>query len=118
MQLLSMSAHDHRLKRTGERSLEVAVLDGALLEGPFESLFRPTSEPLRVGDRLPLGAWSVQILEESAGRPTRFSVSFDRSVDDPSIALLIWKDGALRSLAVPRLGDEVFVKHELGPMGI
>ena len=81
-------------------------------------MFRPTSEPLRVGDRLPIGAWSAQILEESAGRPTRFSVTFDRSADDPTIALLIWRDGALRSLAVPSLGEQVFVKHELGPMGI
>ncbi|MEI9936157.1 MAG: hypothetical protein WDO69_02925 [Pseudomonadota bacterium] len=59
-QLLSMPARDHVLKRTGERSLE-----------------------------MPLADWTVQILEESAGRPTRFSVSFDRSVDDPSISVLI-----------------------------
>jgi hypothetical protein len=116
--LLSTSAHDHRLRRTGERSLEITVLNGALLEGAFESLFRPPSAPLRAGERVPLGAWSVQILEEIAGRPTRFSVSFDRSVDDPTLTLLIWKGGALRSLAAPSLGTEVLLKHELGPMGI
>ncbi len=60
----------------------------------------------------------MQILEESAGRPTRFSVLFDRSVDDPSLALLIWKAGALRALAAPSVGKQVLVKHELGPMGI
>ena len=118
IQLLSTSAHDHVVKRTGERSLEISILNGALLEGAFESLFRPENAPLRVGDRLPLGAWTVEILDERAGRPTRFSVSFDRSVDDPSIALLIWKDGALRSLAAPSLGERVLVKHEPGPMGI
>jgi hypothetical protein len=118
VQLLSISAHDHRLKRTGERSLELTILNGALLEGAFESLFRPASEPLRVGDRLPLGAWTVEILEESSGRPTRFSVLFDRSLDDPTLTLLIWKDGALRSLSPPSLGQQVLVKHELGPMGI
>ncbi|HKO51111.1 MAG TPA: hypothetical protein VJV79_25555 [Polyangiaceae bacterium] len=118
VQLLSTSAHDHRLRRTGDRSLEITVLDGALLEGALESLFRPPSAPLHVGDRLPLGGWTVQILEESAGRPKRFSVSFDRSLDDPTISLLIWKDGALRSLAAPRLGEQAIVKHELGPMGL
>ena len=116
--LLSTSAHDHRLERTADRSLEVTVLNGALLEGALESLFRPESAPLHVGDRLPLSAWTVHILEERAGRPTRFSVSFDRSLDDSSLAFLIWKDGALRSLPVPRLGAHVLVKHELGPMGI
>lgn len=118
MHLLSMSAHDHLLKRTDDRTLEITVLNGALLDGTFESLFRPPSAPLRVGDRVPLAAWTVQILEENAGRPTRFSVSFDRSLDAPSLCLLIWKGGALRSLAPPSVGRQVIVKHELGPMGI
>ena len=118
MHLLSTSAHDHRLKRTSERSLEITVLDGTLLEGALEFLFRPASAPLRAGELVPLAAWTVQILEESAGRPSRFSVAFDRSLDDPSLTFLIWKDGALRSLAPPRLGEELLVKHEAGPMGI
>ncbi|HEY0469583.1 MAG TPA: hypothetical protein VGC79_35580, partial [Polyangiaceae bacterium] len=118
VQLLSTSAHDHWVKRSGERSLEISVVNGALLEGALESLFRPLSAPLRAGDCLPLGAWTVQILEESAGRPTRFSVLFDRSVDDPSLTLLIWKGGALRRLTAPSLGKQELVKHELGPMGI
>ena len=118
VQLLSMSAHDHLLQRTDDRSLELTIVGGALLEGPLEYLFRPESAPLRAGDRLPLGAWTVQILEEIAGRPTRFAVSFDRSLDDPSLSFLIWKDGGLRALAVPRVGERVLVKHEPGPMGI
>jgi hypothetical protein len=118
VQLLSTSAHDHLLKRTDDRTLEVTILNGTLLEGTFESLFRPRSVPLRAGERLPLGAWTVQILDDDAGRPTRFSVSFDRSVDDPTLSLLIWKAGALRSLAAPSVGQQVLVKHELGPMGI
>jgi hypothetical protein len=119
VQLLSTSAHDHRIVRTSERTLEVTVLGGALLEGPLESLFRaPESAPLHVGDRLPLGAWTVEVLEVDAGRPRRFSVLFDRSVDDPSLSFLIWKGGALRSLAAPGPGKEVLVRHEIGPMGI
>ena len=118
VQLLSTSAHDHLLKRTDDRTLELTVLNGALLEGALESLFRPETAPLRVGERVPLGAWTVQILQERAGRPVRFAVSFDRSLDDPGLAFLIWKGGRLRALAVPRVGQQVLVKHELGPMGI
>jgi len=118
VQLLSTSAHDHLLKRTDDRTLELTVLNGALLEGALESLFRPETAPLRVGERMPLGAWTVQILQERAGRPVRFAVSFDRSLDDPGLAFLIWKGGRLRALAVPRVGQQVLVKHELGPMGI
>jgi hypothetical protein len=118
VELLSMSSHDHRVKRTDDRTLEITVVDGALLEDAFEYVVRPRTALLRAGDVVPLGAWTVRVLDDDAGRPTRFSVTLDRSVDDPSIALIIWRDGALRALAPPRVGDEVLVKHEVGPMGI
>lgn len=116
--VLSFAAHDHLIRRTDDRTIEITVLGGALLEGPLEFLFRPESAPLRAGDRLPLGNWTVQILEEAAGRPTRLTVAFDRSLDDPSLAFLIWRDGGLRALVAPSVGEGVLVKHELGPTGI
>jgi hypothetical protein len=39
-------------------------------------------------------------------------------VDDPSIAIVQWKDGALRALPAPVVGREVLVRHERGPIGI
>jgi hypothetical protein len=39
-------------------------------------------------------------------------------VDDPSIALVVWRDGALRALEPPEIGREVLLKHQAGPMGI
>jgi hypothetical protein len=44
-----------------------------------------------VGDVAALGAFSVRVLAENEGRPTRFSVLFDRSLDDSSLAILIRK---------------------------
>jgi hypothetical protein len=116
--LLSMSAHDHLVKRTGDRTLEIGIIGGALLDGAFASVVRSPSAPLSAGDTVPLGAWSIRVLADTGGRPTRFSVTFDRSVDDRSLAFLIWQGGALRALIPPRLGEQVLVKHELGPMGI
>jgi hypothetical protein len=116
--VLSWSSHDHRVKRTDERTLEISVVDGALLEAAFEYLVRPRTAPLRAGDVVPLGAWSIAILDDDGGRPTRFAVTFDRSVDDPSIAIVQWKDGALRALPAPRVGSEVLLRHERGPIGI
>ena len=102
----------------GTRALEIQVLGGALLEGVFETLFRAPNAPLRAGDIVPLGAWSVRILEDISGRPARFSVTFDRSVDDPSLAFLVWRGGALRAFVPPKLGARALVKHEVGPMGL
>ena len=89
-----------------------------MLEGAFEYLFRPPSSPLHIGDTLPIGTWSVRILDETAGRPSRFSITFDRSIDDPTLAFLIWKGKTLRALVPPRVGDQVLIEHEDGPMGL
>lgn len=118
VQLLSMSGHDHRVKRTDPRTLEIEVMGGALLEGAFESVVRSPDAPLRAGDVIPLGAESVEILDDDHGRPTRFAVTLDRPVDDPAIALVVWRDGGLRALAPPAVGEEVLLKHEVGPMGL
>ncbi|HEX3852072.1 MAG TPA: hypothetical protein VHW01_13965 [Polyangiaceae bacterium] len=118
VQLLSMAAHDHSVTRTDDRTLEVTIRDGTMLEGALDYLFRPPSNPLHIGDTLPIGAWSIRILDETAGRPSRFSITFDRSVDDPSLAFLIWKDKALRALVPPKVGEQVLIKHEDGPMGM
>lgn len=116
--LLSMSAHRHRVRRIDDRTLEISLLGGTLLDEALEYLFRGHGSPLRVGDVSSLGAFSVRVLDEDAGRPTRFSVLFDRSLDDPSLAFVIWKRGGLRALVPPRVGAEIYVEHELGPMGI
>jgi hypothetical protein len=116
--LLSMSSHDHRVKRTDDRTLEIAIVGGTMLEDAFENVVRSRDAPLRTGDVVPLGEWSVRVLEDVEGRPTRFSVTFDRSVDDPSIALIVWQDGQIRALPPPSVGSEVLVKHQSGPMGI
>ena len=118
VQLLSVSAHDHRVTRTDDRTLEVTILNGTMLEGALEYLFRPPSSPLHIGDTLPIGNWSVRILDETAARPSRFSVTFDRSIDDPTLAFVVWQNKALRALLPPKVGEQVVVKHEAGPMGL
>jgi hypothetical protein len=116
--LLTMTPHDERVKRLDDDTLEIDVEGGALLEGALECVVRPPSDPLRAGDVVPFGTSTVRILADDAGRPTRISVTFDRSLDDPSMVLLVWQRGALRTLAPPAVGAEVRVPHERGPSGI
>jgi hypothetical protein len=116
--LLTMSSHDHRITRTDEKTLEIAIVGGTMLEDAFERVVRGSDAPLRTGDVVPLDTWTVRILDDVEGRPTRFSLTFDRPVDDPSIALVVWQDGALRALEPPAIGHQVLLKHQAGPMGI
>lgn len=118
VQLLSMAAHDHRVARTGEQTLEITVLGGTLLDDALAYLFRGPDSPLHPGDVTPIGAWRVRVLAVDAGRPTRFALELDRSANDPSLVFLIWREGALRALTPPAVGQSVIVKHEPGPLGI
>jgi hypothetical protein len=115
--LLSMAPHDHRVKRTDERTLEIAIDGGTVFDGPFSMVVRSAGAKLHAGDVVPFGTSTVRILDDDAGSPTRFAVSFDRPLDDPSIVFGVWEKGGLRTLAPPAVGEEVRVAHELGPMG-
>jgi hypothetical protein len=118
LNLLSMSAHNHRVARIDDRTLDISIEGGSLLESGFESVVRSTGSPLVAGDVVSLGSWSVRVLADDGRRPTRFLVHFDRSLDDPRMALVVWSGGALRTLPPPRVGDSVLVRHEPGPTGI
>ncbi|HXX68595.1 MAG TPA: hypothetical protein VEK07_15510 [Polyangiaceae bacterium] len=116
--VLTMTPHDERIRRVDDRTLEIAIDGGTLLETAFETVFRSTSEPLRSGDVVRLKPFSVRILDDIGGLPTRIAVSFDRSLDDPSIAFLVWQNRALRALSLPPSGREVLLRHERGPLGL
>ncbi len=118
VQVLSMASHDHRVRRIDDRTLELDVIGGTLLDDPLAYLFRGPSSPLHVGETTPLGTWKVRVLEVDAGRPTRFELELDRSVDDPSFAFVVWRGNALRAFTPPKVGDSVLVRHEPGPLGI
>lgn len=118
MHMLTMTPHDERIRRTDDRTLDIAIEGGTLLETAFETVFRSTGELLPGGAVVRAGCLSIRVLEDVGGLPTRILVTFDRSLDDPSIALLVWRDKALRALSVPALGRELLVRHERGPLGL
>jgi hypothetical protein len=115
--MLSLAPHDHRIKRADDRTLEITIDGGTVLDGPFSMVVRSSGAKLRAGEVVPFGASTVRILDDAAGSPTRFAVTFDRPLEDPSIVFVVWQKGALHTLAAPAVGEEVRVPHELGPMG-
>lgn len=116
--LVSMAAHDHVVRRTDARTLEIATVGGALLENPFEHVVRAPRFAIRAGDTFAHDGWTVHVLADDGTRPTRFAVTFDAPLPDASIAFLVWRDGGLRALVPPEVGEEILVRHELGPMGM
>lgn len=118
VQLLSMSTHDHTLRRVSNHTLEIGIVGGRLLDHSFEQTVRAPRFPLRAGAEVRVADWHVRVLEDEGGQPTRFSVTFDLPLDDPRLAIVHWRDGGLRRIPLPTMGNEVTLKHEPGPMGL
>ncbi len=115
--MLTASLHDHVVRRRDDRTLEITIVGGSLLESGFETVVRPRSEPFRVDDAVALGRATIRVLDEVRGSPTRFAVMFDRSASDPSLVLIVWSHGALMRLAPPEVGESITLRHEKGPVG-
>lgn len=112
---LSMARRDHEVTRVGDDALELRVLGGAMLESWAERLYRDPAEGFRAGDVVPLEGAEVRVLEAPGGAPTRIAVRFDRPLDDPTLTFATWRDGALRRVALPRVGEALRLPYTPGP---
>jgi hypothetical protein len=105
--VLSMAAPEHRLRRTGADTLELATPDGTMLDGPWPALFRAGSLPLPRGAVVRTSYMTATVLDDRAGRPTRVAFQFTKPVDDPSLIFLVFRDGGLHRLTMPPLGTDL-----------
>jgi hypothetical protein len=114
---LSIARCDHVLRRTGERTLELEMVDGAMMRGVFEVLYRSQRKPLSQGLVLDRGLFRAEILTVADDGPDRVAFHFDRELDDPRLRFLVWQDGELRSSSLPEVGETMHIHRTLGPGG-
>lgn len=115
---LSIAPFDHWLRRPGERTLELEVVEGGvMLRSLFEELYRDPAERLIPGTILDRGLLQVEIVAANNRGPTRVAFHFDRDLSDPTLYFLIWEEGDLRVADLPAVGEERFVRRTLGPAG-
>lgn len=116
--VLSLSPRDHILTRTAADRIELAPVGGPMLETPFERLFRSAAVPFHPGEVVQTSGMTVRVLEVADGAPTRIEAQFDRPLDDPDVWCLEWREGLLRKLTLPKVGESVRIAHQRGPFGI
>lgn len=115
---LSIAPYDHRLRRTGPRTLELEVAQGGvLLRSVFEELYRNPEYPLTPGTVIDRGIIRAQILATNDRGPARVAFHFDRDLSDPSLYFLVWQNGSLRVADLPQVGQDVLLRRTLGPGG-
>jgi hypothetical protein len=104
---LTFSPEPHVFTRTGPASFELALTRGRFLTSEFEHIFRGPTHPLPQGAKVSLKGMEVTVLEADAGGPKRVGFVFDTPLEDPSLVLLHWRDGALRRFTPPAEGLQV-----------
>jgi len=103
---LSMARGDHAITRTAPDAFELAPVEGAMTASAFEALYRSPDLAFAPGDVIESAPLTVEILEVEGGLPARARFSFDGlALEDPSLALLEWRDGALRQAPMPAVGE-------------
>jgi hypothetical protein len=120
--------YDARLRRSEDDTLDVHV-DGGILPKPgtwpetpgaapayrleymaqhLTSFVRGGDEPMRAGDVVELTGLRIEVRAVTdEGSPTDVRFRFDRSLDDPSLRWLVYRDGEYRPFVPPKLGSEV-----------
>jgi hypothetical protein len=117
-QVLSMAKYSHRLARNGASSFQLAPIEGRMLEGPFEKLYRTSRAPFRAGDVVAIDGAKVTVIAVDQGAPTLIEVRFDVPLEHASLCLLAWQGGRLRRIVLPRVGESVELVWEPGPTGM
>lgn len=106
----------HRFVRTGPSSLLVEPSRaGASLE-VFEKLFRSAAVPFRLGDRVRACGITYAVTGVANDLPTRIELTFDVPLEDPGLALLVWREGQLRRVDLAELAGGFSVAWSPGPM--
>ena len=104
---LSFSPHVHHATRTGPATLEVELERGRFLTSQGERLYRGADFPLVAGHEVDLQGVRVKVLEVDGEGPRRLGLTFDVPLEDPSLVLMQWKEGALHRMEPPAVGSQV-----------
>ncbi|MGA7119910.1 MAG: hypothetical protein WBY94_07435 [Polyangiaceae bacterium] len=116
--MASMAKGRQRFTRTGPSTVVIEPQGTTFLVGAFETLFRSSDEPLRVGDLVSQCGAGYRVLDMREGRPSEVELTLDVPLEDPHVHLLVWQEGHLRPMALPAVGDSLEIAWSPGPVGM
>lgn len=116
--VLSAARAGHRITRLDRHTLALEPVGRSLLDGSFDTLFRSSDQPFSVGDSVEQCGATIRVTAIEAGRPSRIEVRMRRSLDDPELGWVIWREHQLVRFALPEVGQTVDVAWSPGPSGV
>ena len=107
---LSHVPAEYTLTRTQPNVFTISFQgDHSTLSSLAEQLLRDPSHHFHAGDVVNAGAMRVTVLETLEGRPRAIEVSFDRSIDDPSLMFFYPTFEGYKRFRMPAVGESVVV---------
>jgi hypothetical protein len=89
------------LVRIGESTLQISsAADEALC--PVENC-----EAVDPGQTLSFVNMNMVVLDVVERRPRRVEIKFEKSMDDRSVRFVTWRDGSLRPISMPSVGEKI-----------
>lgn len=95
------------ITRVDDATLEITAQGGFITQS-FDRLYRGSSHPMRVGQRVELSDMTVQVLTLTKDqRPLKVRFTFSHHLEDPSLCFYQWKEKGFLPFAVPVVGESV-----------
>ncbi len=108
---LSGAPFEHRMTRSGPRTLTLEPIDGQMLHSPAELVVRWRAEAFAPGDTVSRESFTVEILATNELGPTRVAYHFERDLDDPTLVLVVRDETGWTRLDAPELGESVLLRR-------
>ena len=114
---LTVGARPTNVTRTGPQTLELTFPDG-LFTNPELRPDRSRRVRMPPGTRVELEGLRVEILDELPdGGPTRARFTFDKPLEDPSLAFYRWAERGFVPFTPPKVGDQTTLPGSVLPVG-
>jgi hypothetical protein len=99
--VLSWAPYTHRFQRSAMDTLIMELPEGEI-HAPF----------FKMDDVVVLNGMRVTVLVMNKNGPTRVEFRFDRPLDDPLFCFMAWKNGRLRQVKLPLVGEALTLTAE------
>lgn len=105
-----------RWTRLDERTFELESLDEPFLDGVLEAVYLTEAGGIEVGKRWETPLFEVEAVEVEGGALRRFRVRMAEGLEEPRYRFLTWREGRMRRVAPPGIGESVELARVPAPM--
>jgi hypothetical protein len=114
----SAAKGEHRFAQIDRRTLRIEAIDITFLSDETVHMYRARSLPIAVGYEIAQCGAVVRVAGERAGEPDRLDVRFEAGLDDPGLALLAWRNGAVVRVTASEMALGLSIPWSPGPTGL